>query len=80
MSYCISVHTCNVHTCKVCIIVFVQVIGPLGKGETFEVADFKLLEDFERMTHADVVYAKVHIYKKHCISTKMCNLVIRLLY
>ena len=40
----------------------VKVIGPLGKGETFDVADFKLLEDFERTTHAEVVHAKVCIY------------------
>lgn len=40
-----------------------KVIGPFSKGETFEVADFKLLEDFERAAHADVVHAKVCIYK-----------------
>ena len=39
----------------------VKVIGPLGEGETFGIADFKLLEDFERMTHAEVVHAKVCI-------------------
>ena len=36
-----------------------KVIGPLDEGEVFEAADFKLLEDFERMTHADAVHAKV---------------------
>ena len=37
----------------------VKVVGPLNEGEVFETADFKLLEDFERMTHADAVHAKV---------------------
>ena len=40
----------------------VKVIGPLGEEEIFEVADFKLLEDFERTTHGDVVHAKVRIH------------------
>lgn len=36
-----------------------QIIGPFSKDEVFEVADFKLLENFERMTHADLVHGKV---------------------
>lgn len=51
---------CIQYILAVVLYTLVKVIGPLNEGEVFEAADFKLLEDFEHMTHADAVHAKVH--------------------